>query len=299
MNKIEISHKGRSVKFALPSCWEELTGKQVRQVCRIVCKGVDAPNFRLMLCFALMPSRARRVLRRALRRLYGDRAAARWVRKAHRRARVRARVEEALADLQSQLVVLSETLSFVQTSGVLAVNPVPVVRAGLRRLYGAQPDLSGCTYEEFAGASHYLRTFADLQAKEAGSREALGALCRGLACLWLPKARSAEARQRAMEDDAVARRAKLIERLKPAVIDAMFLLAQSAMKTVVERFPTVFSGDGDGDGNESWGHAEVVMSLAGDKFGNVEETARRKLYAILRYIEWKIANCDKNKDVGL
>jgi hypothetical protein len=159
--------------------------------------------------------------------------------------------------------------------------------------------LSSCTYEEYAGASHYLRVFADLQAKagasaSGSSKEAVEVLCKGLACLWLPKARSAAARQRAMEDEAVAQRATRIARLKPAVIDAMFLLAQSGLKTVVERFPAVFTSDGGGE--ESWGHAEVVMSLAGDKFGDVDETARRKLYTILRYIEWKIEHSGKEKN---
>jgi hypothetical protein len=97
-----------------------------------------------------------------------------------------------------------------------------------------------------------------------------------------------------MSDEAVARRAKRIARLNPATVSAMLLLAQSGMKRVVEAFPTVFTDDGDGDG--SWGHAEVIINLAGAKLGTVDETARRKLYTILKYIEYQVKTAVKGSD---
>jgi hypothetical protein len=121
MNKIEIAYRRKSMKFSLPSGWEELTGKQVMAVCRLMQRGVDVANFKLLLCFALTPPRARRMLRRMLLRLYGYRRAA-------RKARTKSHVQDEIMSLESQIVQLSETLDFVKTNGALKINPVPVFR---------------------------------------------------------------------------------------------------------------------------------------------------------------------------
>jgi hypothetical protein len=284
MNSVEIAQGGRRLLFTFPSSWEELTARQIMAVCRLYRRELDEASFKLQLCMALMPRGARRTVRRELGRLYGRKAGARSA--AHKAA-----ASEALTGLQSQLLRLSDTLDFLKRQGVIKVNPVPVVRVGLCRLHGCSPDLSSCTYEQYAAADISLRRLASLQTSDAEA--AHRALCRGLACLWLPKVRRPAALARALTEESVARRSRRIARLNPALLEAMLLAAQSGLRQVVERFPQVFTSSSED--SDAWGHAGLIVSLAGAKFGDVEKTAATKLYTLLLYVEMKVAEAEQAK----
>ena len=284
MNRVELSRGRRRLTFSLPSAWEELTARQVMAVCRLYRRGLDEANFTLSLCVALMPKAARRAARRALGRLYGQKAGLRNA------ARKKA-AGVALLDLQSQLLQLAATLSFVKQPGAIRVNPVPALRVGFRRLYGCAPDLSSCTYEQYAGADNGLRRMAMLQ--KSDPEAARRAMCQGLACLWLPRAKNPAALARAMAEESVARRARRIARLPAAVVEAMLLTAQSGVRQLAERFPQVFAADGDDESDNPWGHAGLIVNLAGEKFGDVEKTAATKLYTLLMYVDIKVREAEK------
>jgi hypothetical protein len=282
MNKVEIAQGSKRLLFNLPSAWEELTARQVMAVCRIYRRELDETRFKLLLCMALTPKKARRTVRRELGRLQGRKAGARG-------AASKAAASAALVDFQSQLLQLSDTLDFLKQHGVIKVNPAPAVRVGLSRLYGCSPDLSSCTYEQYAGADVSLRQVAGLQKSDAAA--AHRALCRGLACLWLPRVKTPAAMARALTEESIARRSLRIARVRPALLEAMFLTAQSGMRQVVERFPSVFTSSGKDE--DPWGHAGLIVTLAGDKFGDVEKTAATKLYTLLMYVEMKVAEAEK------
>jgi hypothetical protein len=285
MNRIEVAYRGRQETFELPEAWEELTARQVKTVCRLYQQELNDYNFTLALCAAMMPKRVRRTVRRELGRLHGRAAGA-------MKAPLKKEAAEAATDFESQLLRLAGTLSFLKQAAAVRVNPYPSVWAGLHRLHGPTADLSACTYEQYAGADVRIRQFLRLRQHDA--KAAQRSLLLGLACLWLPPARSAAQRRRAMQDEDIARRAGWIARLRPATLDAMLLAAQGGIAQVVERFPRVFTSDGsEGDG---WGHAGVVLSLSGSKFGSVEETANTKLYTLLMYVDMKLEELEKRKN---
>jgi hypothetical protein len=274
MNRITIEYNGKDFSFDLPAAWSELTPKQVMKACRLYQRNLEPTAFKTAAAMALMPRRARKALLRRYARLQGKSRVVRniWWREL---------ISADIVDLQSELLRLADTLDFLKSPGKVTVNPLPKVR----RLYGPLAAMRSCSYEEYAASDTHLRSW--FNAKQAKEENADRYLHMALAVLWRPKGKI-------YDDRTVERRAKKIAKLPPESIDAMFLFVDGCFKEIVETFPRVFTGEDSGE-EDGYGHAGLILDLAGSKFGDIEKTAATNLYTILMFVDMKIVEVEKQK----
>lgn len=64
---------------------------------------------------------------------------------------------------------------------------------------------------------------------------------------------------------------------------AIFLWYAACRKRIIEIFADVFDGEKDKDSKE-YGWGDIIIDLAGDKFGTIDKTANTLLFTILMYL---------------
>lgn len=145
MNTLEIFETGRSV--SIPSSWNEMTPKQVRGVFRIfdqcVRKGLSPLDFNVRVLYMLIG--VKRTFHGYVKDLLGDR-------------NLRRRNENVYM-LCEQLLGFLFTGDSSKLSFDSVTNPIPVVRSGLRRLYGPGDLLQNLTFGEFRHAASAINQF--------------------------------------------------------------------------------------------------------------------------------------------
>ena len=145
MNTVEIFENGRSV--SVPSSWDEMTSRQIREVFRIfdlcVRKGLSPLEFNVRVLYMLMG--VKRTVKGRILELFGKGGSGKMS------ENVYLLCEKMLGFLFSPETA---TLSFDSIS-----NPIPVVRSGIRLLYGPADLLQDLTFGEFRYASTAINRF--------------------------------------------------------------------------------------------------------------------------------------------
>lgn len=276
MNNIEVTFKKKRYCFSTPSEWNELSREQILLVCKLLSLSLPEDEFRLRAAMVMLPKKVRRlILRRerylsTLARLFKKSAAG-----------------EELTDLLLEAINLADSFKFLQEFGNRTTNPLPEFRLMLRKYVGPADSLRNCSYVEYATTEQKLRLW-DSYATAGDHERASVALLEAIAVFWRPEKRFIRIRKllntyngdprQAFNEASIAQRAQQLKKLPAEKLEAAMLFIDASYRHIVEEFSEIFSTKGETDG---FGHAGLLLDLAGDKFGPLKETANTNLYTLL------------------
>ena len=279
MNNIEVIYNNKSYKFETASEWNELPNEQVLQVCKLLSLSLPEDEFRLRAAIIMLPKNVRRIIIKRQRYLA---TLARMFKKS--------KAEEELTNLVIEFTTLADSFKFLQEFGQRTINPLPEFWHNLRKFIGPADSLRNCSYLEYATADGKLREW-DALAKAGKHEQATAALLEAIAVFWRPKKRfiwlrkifntyNGDARQ-TFNVATVSGRAKQLRNLPTEKLEAAMMFIDASYRHITEEFSEVFSDKGEsGDG---FGHAGLLLDLAGTKFGTLNETSATSLYTLLLY----------------
>lgn len=279
MNNIEVIYNNKSYKFDTASEWNELTNEQVLLVCKLLSLSLPEDEFRLRAAFIMLPKKVRRIIIKRQRylatldRMFKKSAAG-----------------EELTDLLLESITLADSFKFLQEFGSRTTNPLPEFRHNLRLYAGPADSLRNCSYLEYATADGKLREW-DALAKNGKHEQAAAALLEAIAVFWRPKKRfiwlrklfntyNGDSRQ-TFNVATVTSRAKGLRNLPAEKIEAAMMFIDASYRHITAEFSEVFSDKGES--SEGFGHAGLLLDLAGTKFGTLNETSATSLYTLLLY----------------
>jgi len=285
MNKIEIEYK---VHF-IPSSWEEMTVKQLSYLVGLYSRKLTDFEFRTLLIIYFLGWR-RKVI------TYKDKMY--WIPKYFRYFPLRSFVPFLISkgkykEIDStDLYLLIETIDFVnKETPILHQNKLPVIKVGRfskTKLFGPADDFSNCSYLEYAKTDvRFMRFFAS----ECKDINALNEL---IAVIYRPKKWFLFFRKRLGSFNGDIRRNYndiFVERYKNKINHlpwhtkyAIFLFVYGVRKQIEDDYPHIFQKTEESKSN-GFGHAGIIVELAGPKFGNPSETAETPLHTIMIHLE--------------
>lgn len=282
MNNIEINVAGRPYKFTLPSAWDEMTALQIMAVCRASRKGLDMDGFLLDVLMGIIPASAQK----ALFEFYAALAVARD--KSPDGEGREARLDE-ITDIASQFSRLLDLMKWLGEPSRLTKNPFPVLKVGRRKYQGPKEGLKDITYYDFALVDLLLRDMA-YALKEDRPEDAEVAKAKIMAVLWKKPGEQ-------YDEKRAEARAKIFSHLSVECKDAAYLFVAGSIRQIMQSFPRIFTDGQEADDtqDENYGHAEVILDLAGGKFGDIEKTQYTPLYTILMYLEHEARKAEKKQ----
>jgi hypothetical protein len=152
-----------------------------------------------------------------------------------------------------------------------------------KALVGPSDRLTNIVFIEFIKCEKYFIDYS-----KTGIEDSLNKL---VAILYRPKRTDITEQSENYEGDlrikyndhTIERRSKDIAALPFPVRMAVFLFYQGCRESIVAAFPEIFQEPEEGakpeKGSQGW--TDVLINLAGSKFGNMEATAYTSLYTIL------------------
>lgn len=285
MNKIEIENK---VHF-IPSSWEEMTVKQLHYLVGLYSRKLTDFEFRTLLIIYFLGWR-RKVI------AYKDKMY--WIPKYFRYFPLRSFVPFLITKGKCKVIdnvdlyLLIETLDFVnKETPVLHKNKIPVIKVGRffkTKLFGPADDFSNCSYLEYAKTDvRFMKFFAS----ESKDVDALNEL---IAVIYRPKKWFLFFRKkfgnyngdirRKYNDTFVNRYKNKINRLPWQTKYTIFLFVYGVRKQIEADYPHIFQKSEESKTN-NFGHAGIIVELAGAKFGNPDQTAETPLHTIMIHLE--------------
>lgn len=282
MNNIEINVAGRPYKFTLPSTWDEMTAPQIFAVCRASRKGLDMDGFLLDILMEIIPPSAQK----ALFEFY---AALAFARGKSPDGEGREVCQDEMTDIASQFSRLLDLMKWLGEPSELTKNPFPVLKVGRRKYQGPKEGLKDITYYDFALVDLLLRDMAYAM-KEDRPADAEAAKVKIMAVLWKKPGEQ-------YDEKRAEARAKTFSRLSAEWKDTAYLFVSGCLRQIMRSFPRIFTDGQDTDDaqDENYGHAEVILDLAGGKFGDIEKTQYTPLYTILMYLEHEARRAEKKQ----
>lgn len=280
MNHIEINVRGKAFKFTLPATWDEMTPRQLLTVCRASRRGVSKDDFLTAVVMEMLPAGAQRAL-------FEYYAALAYARAKLPDDNIREDVQDEMTDVTAQVARLLDLMGWLGDPAALTKNPFPILKTGRRKYQGPKDGLKDITYYDFALVDILLQDMAYAM-KEDRPDDAEAAKVKIMATLWKnPGERYDEARTEA--------RAKAFSRLPAEYKDAVYLFIAGSLRHIMQSFPRVFASDTEDNQDENYGHAELILDLAGTKFGDIEKTQYTPLYTILMYLEHEARKSEKKQ----
>lgn len=175
----------------------------------------------------------------------------------------------------------------------LTRTPIPKFKAGNIAYYGPADGITNLSIYEFAFADAYMVQYLKTQSEVF--------LNQMIATLWRPsKPKSQKAfgygGDRRVDiqkyEHVIEKRSEVIgkklDEIQKSVILHYFI---SSRKELFNRYPIPMSDDG----GEGYGYAGLILSLAGDKFGDAEKTAQTDLVTILIHLSMMEKEREKAK----
>lgn len=282
MNNIEINVAGRPYKFTLPATWDEMTTPQIFAVCRASRKGLDMDGFLLDILMGIIPASAQK----ALFEFY---AALAFARDKSPDGEGREARQDEMTDIAGQFSRLLDLMKWLGDPSELAKNPFPVLKVGRRKYQGPKDGLKDITYYDYALVDLLLRDM-DYAMKEDRPEDTETAKAKIMAVLWKKPGEQ-------YDEKRAEARTKTFSRLPAEWKDAAYLFVAGSIRRMMRLFPRIFTDSQDtGDTqDENYSHAEVILDLAGGKFGDIEKTQYTPLYTILMYLEHEAQKAEKKQ----
>lgn len=280
MNNIEINVAGRPYKFTLPSAWDEMTTPQIFAVCRASRSGQDQDGYLTHALLEMIPP----TVRRTLLALYAALASSR---DKTPEDQGRETIQDAMTDLSAQFSRLVDLMKWLDDPSGLTRNPFPILKAGRRKYPGPSDALRDITYYDYALVDLLLRDMA-YALKEDRPADAETAKTKIMAVLWKKPGEQ-------YDEKRTEARAKTFSRLPAEWKDAAYLFVAGSLRHITQTFPRIFtdSRNPDETQDEGYGHAQIILDLAGGKFGDLEKTQYTPLYTILMYLEHEARKSEK------
>jgi hypothetical protein len=282
MNNIEINVAGRAYKFTLPSTWDEMTSKELMDICRLSRCGLAKEPFMISAVICLLPIEVRNIVLNLYTMLVY----------AARRSPIADQREEftdASMDVVTQFVRLIDLMNWLAEPSTLTKNPLSTVNVGWRKYRGPKDGLKDITYYDFALVDLLLRdiTYAMQEDRQADAETAKAKI---MAVLWKKPGEQYDERR-------AEARAKAFSRLPVEWKDAVYMFVTGSIRQIISSYPRIFSSSGE-SGNaleDTYGHAELILDLAGGKFGDIEKTQNTPLHTILLYLEHEARKAEKKQ----
>jgi len=171
---------------------------------------------------------------------------------------------------------------------------LPVVKIGLKKLYGPADELANLSFVEFIKAESAYIAYAKTR-----DPEALNLL---VAILYRPKRKDyspqspdfdGDIREK-YNDHLVGDRVKLVSRLPLSTRQAIFLFYDGCRALILKQYPNVFRKPKDDDAKgRGWGH--VLRNLAGS-VNEYERTAFQPLGTVLSDLDMAIQESDEMQE---
>lgn len=272
MNTVTIRDSGQTVN--VPSSWDEMTPKQVRDTFRIfhhcVSKGLSPLDFNVRILYKLL--RVRRTLKAAIQDLSGSEASFR------RAENVYLLCEQLLGFLFSDD---QATLSYDSFT-----NPMPVAWSGLRRLHGPDDLLQDLTFGEFRHASVAVNRF--FKSRDVADLDEM------VAFLYRTGARRANRAGRKVaeiDNRNVSRHVQRAKHLRPWAKNLIMMWFSNCLRFLQSGtleldgetvdMAALFAGDGHTQGPSfSWN--DMLVELAKENMiGNMDRVDEEPLFSVL------------------
>lgn len=180
---------------------------------------------------------------------------------------------------EDSLAGLLITTDFVFSGeNTLTKNLLPTIRKGFKTYYGPSDRLSNIGFYEFVFADSFY-----LKYRETKNKKWLNLL---VASLYRPKLER-------FDNALLEKRAELFSRISLAEKQAIYIFYIGCRISLVKKYPDAFSSNKANKG-KNYGWEGIILGLAGNRFGTIEETRQTNLHTVLTYIQM---NSEKNENI--
>lgn len=144
-----------------------------------------------------------------------------------------------------------------------------------QRLFGPMDKLSNITLGEFSFTETYFMQFHQNQSDHY--------IHKLIAVLYRPADMGVDEGdiREEFNEYKIENRAILISKLPNNVKLAILYNYIGCRNAIVSLFPRIFNAEGQDNQGSKFGWADVIVQMAGEKFGDVDETSRKNLFSIL------------------
>lgn len=261
--KFALVRKTEWMSFQIPSSWNELSAEQLLKISNLLFRGQLLNTFKRKALAILLNLEGEKQLKRMINKGFIDAA--------------------AMYDLENLTHFLTETPT-------LTTNKLPEVFG----FYGPDDCLLNITADEYIYCYKYSREYA-----EAENVEALNKL---IAVLYRKPKFLLTIRQQLNSYDGDARcefnhtfiekNAKIIAKWPMEYKIAILTFYTSSERYMAACFPTVFTTPEKGTKKKEAEWGEIIVSMAGTKFGTLEQTGKALIWNLLTAIEQNLQKHD-------
>jgi hypothetical protein len=259
MNEIKIQNK----TYYTPASWNELTFKQLSLISFLFGEKLKIVDFKIIALFKFL--------------------------------NIKKSVFAKITD--TDMTFLTNTLDFLVNNVVLTKNLLPKMKLGIvKYLYGPADKLKNVSFIEFAKADTNYLLYLNTK-DEKYLNKLIAVLYRQrhwfVNIMKFLNIFNGDVRQK-YNDYFIIKNEPAIAKLKLNDRIAIMLFYQGCRNYIINKFPRVFKSGGSED-KESFGWAQLILELAGTKFGNDEQTANTLLHTILMHLEISAIQNEKMK----
>jgi hypothetical protein len=285
MNTLEIKIGAKSETILYPSSWNELTRTQLIDISKLFLHKKNETLFRVESVMLLI-GRKTMLFKK-------------WVNLRFTIASMRnSKNTELLVQLTDQLEGLnvsiyriSETLDFLFKENALTKNLIEKFKG----LHGPSDLFGNVSLIEYLKADIRCKSYENT-GDEKYLNELIAVMYRPAKYFWwLRKYLTSDDDPRQQYGDKFIKNSVKISRWPLPLRNAIYLYFKGCMAGLMERYPNVFKEDNSSGEQSGYGMAGLITALAGEKFGNPEQTASTMLHHILIYLEQDAIIAEKIK----
>ena len=252
MNQVQIDDIHRS----LPSCWNELTAKQLLFVSEMFSKDLTVVDFKVASLFDFLSIKLK-VFKRI-------------------------NAEDAF--------YLCKTLDFILQEVTLTRNLIPVIKRRLSKFYGPGDGLLNCTFGEFTQAHTRFEQYVETQSLSALD-ELVAILYRPRKFGWVIRKHFMDCLDQRIrfKERTFKRRIRKMGKVDKLIKYSVFLFFSGCLNSLPKQFPNVYRKKEDSVSSSMNGWISLIISLANSKTDNqsIDLVVNSNLYNVFLGLEYK------------
>jgi hypothetical protein len=280
MNTLEASIGKKKEVIHYPSSWNELSQRQLIDICDLFIQKKTENIFRAAVVLIMI---GKNTLLFKSWRFYNFMKS---------KGRNHSMFADVLDGINVSIFRISETLDFLYKKNELTRNLIPKFRG----LYGPSDLFGNLTFIEYSKADIRCRSY-DNTHDEKYLNELIAVLYRPGKYFWnIRRHFTADSDPRQSYGDRYISNAKRVARWPQAVRRAIYLYYKGCSEALLTRYPHVFTVvENSEQPQNAFGMGGLIASLAGEKFGNPDQTANTMLHYILIHLEQEAIAYEKQK----
>lgn len=270
----------------MPACWNELTARQIKYICRLFNSNIDHETVRQLVfnyCTGIRPIWFKELLLRCSKKQIESSIC--WFYKGRQRFSI----------TSEELHFFLKKTDFLFSTNDLTENKFPKIKALWKKRYGPSAKCYNITLHEFVFASSF--SFRYSKTKDP---EMLNKLC---AVLYRPAATRKQKRANQSEnrkpfnDFDIAKQARFFRHVSPAVRTAIFIFFNGSVDAMMKKFTNLFSGSlsTSEPKNPVPGLIDSVKLLAGFDPTKDEKIMAMQVWQAFEYLDTIIERNNKTK----